>query len=249
MEEQIIRRKRKILMLRIILVLCVLVMVTFGVLLALEFQTRNAAQSFYDEVAIPFMPEYVQDQGPNIDFDALRESMPDIVGWIQSDGTPINFPIVQGEDNDFYLYRLPDQSRNKLGSIFLDYRNQADFSSKYTLIYGHNTETGDMFGTFRNYRNQQYYEDHSSMMIFTPSADYELKLFAGYLLDSANEVPPTRFDDAEHFEQFITEIKTRSVFKSDLDVSFDDQIVYLCTCTTGGSRNVRLIIVGKLVEM
>ena len=252
MENQNIRKKRKLLILRIALMLSIIAMITFAALLAWEFYTRQAGQSFYDEVAVGFKPSLNQeapDQEPFVDFDALREIMPDIVGWLQSYGTPINYPIVQGRDNDFYLRHLPDKSRNKLGSIFLDYRNAADFSDQNILIYGHNTDTGDIFGSFKNYRNQQYFEAHSSMFIFTPSADYELILFAGYLLDSAHEVPPMKFDDEAQFEQFISNIKRRSVFKSDTDVNFSDQIVFLCTCTTGGSRNERLIIVGKLAEI
>jgi sortase B len=183
-----------------------------------------------------------------IDFDTLREQFPNIVAWIQSEGTPINYPIVQGSDNDYYLHRFPDGTRNKMGSIFLDYRNSNEFSDTGIIIYGRNTATGDMFGTLRNYRNQQYFEKHPVMFIFTPTASYEVRLFAGYVLDSAVEVPPMRFDSQESFERFIENIRRRSAFKSDIEVNYGDRLVFKATYT-GVNVNDRLIIVGVLTDL
>ena len=181
-----------------------------------------------------------------IDFDAMQEIFPDIVGWIQSEGTVINYPIVQGLNNDFYLYHLPDGSRHVMGSIFLDYRNSPYFTDQSIIIYGHDMRSGDMFGSLRHYANQLYFEQHSSMFIFTPNQEYKLVLFAGYILDSAFEVPPMSFNDAEDFERFISNIKKRSIFTSDVEVNFGDRLMFLATCVASGSINDRLIIVGKL---
>jgi len=195
-----------------------------------------------DAIVLPVQPFVV-------DFDQLRTQFPNIVGWIQSAGTPINYPIVQSTDNDFYLYRLPNGVRHPWGSIFLDYRNAPDFSSSVSIIYGHNMRSDDMFGSLRNYRNQSFFDAHDSMFIFTPEQDYLLLLFAGYLVDSAYEVPPMNFQSEETFNQWLAETRNRSFFHSQVDVSFDDRIMFLATCTDSGRHTERFVIVGRLVPV
>jgi len=263
-EQDAIRRKRKLIILCCVLVLSVGLTAVFAVSLALEIRTQQSGQTFYGSLPVAYKPRPAQNAPgggisvdvpvgfteahvPFIDFASTRESFPDIIGWIQSYNTVINYPVVHGSDNDFYLSHLPDQSKNKMGSIFLDYRNQADFSEKNILIYGHNMGSGDLFGSLKNYSNQSYFEQHDSMYLFTPSADYELLLFAGYVLDSAQEVPPMSFRDAADFEQYKSDIRSRSVFKSDTDIQYGDQLIFLCTCTPGGSKDERLILVCKTV--
>ena len=182
-----------------------------------------------------------------IDFDTLKENYPTLVAWIKSEN--INYPIVQGKDNNYYLSRLPNGKHHVMGSIFLDYRNLKDFSEQCIILYGHDSRKGDMFGSLKHYANQEYYEQNSSMFIFTPECDYKLILIAGYIIDSAIEVPPMNFSDSTDLARYVTDIKSRSIFKSDssIEINYDDQLVYLATCTPTGSINDRLIIVGKLV--
>jgi len=181
-----------------------------------------------------------------IDFDTMRGNYPDIVAWIKAEN--LNYPIVQGIDNNYYLSRLPNSKHHVMGSIFLDYRNLEDFSEQTIILYGHDSRKGDMFGSLKYYASQEYYEQNSSVLIFTPKCDYNLMLIAGYIIDSAFEVPPMNFIDPEDFEQYIADIKNRSIFKSksDIEVNYGDQLVYLATCISSGSINDRLIIVGKL---
>jgi sortase B len=186
---------------------------------------------------------------PILDFEVARESIPDIIGWIQSEGTVINYPIVQGVDNDFYLNHLPDQSENKLGSIFVDYRNNPDFTDGNIIIYGHNTRTGDLFGSLRRYFDQQFYEDHDSMFIFTPTGNYKVLFFAGYTIDVRNESLPSGFAGSADFERYVSGIRSRSIFRSAVDVSYGDQLVFLVTCHGASGGPVRLILVGRLAEV
>jgi len=246
-------------------------MAYFAVNLVLEMNTRQSGQSFYNDLRIDFQSRSVREASfvdkpagkplgnapldaaqahvPFMDFDSTRENIPDLVAWIHSNGTEISYPVVHGEDNDYYLSHLPDKSKNKIGSIFLDSRNLSGFSDKNILIYGHNMSSGDMFGSLKNYSNQRYFDEHQSMYLFTPAADYELILYAGYVLDSAKEVPPTSFVDSSDFEWYISDISRRSLFKSDAEVSFGEQLVFLCTCTPGGSKDERLVIVCKLAGL
>jgi len=266
-DRELRRSKIKIRILSAIFLISVGLMIAFGVGIFLEMRETGQGQSFYSAVAVEFKPRIIaplpaplvinpdtQDAAeptetefvPFMDFDALREQFPNIVGWIQSQGTIINYPIVQGTDNDFYLDHLPDGTRHRWGSIYLDYRNAPDLTDSSIIIYGHDMASGDMFGSFLHYHNQDYFEQHPSMFIFTPTGNYLLTLFAGYVLDATQEHPPMFFIDEAAFDMYISDIRNRSIFTSDVEVNFGDRVVFLATCTRGGSRHGRLIIVGKL---
>jgi sortase B len=270
MEENIKKESDiKIKILYTALAISVLLVLYFGVSLFLELNTQRTGREFFATMPVEFVPrdilnapvgsvhifhetreEHAEEPQfvPFVDFDALRVDFPSIVGWIQSEGTVINYPIVQGVDNDFYLYRLPDGTRHAWGSIFMDYRHAADFSGDIIKIYGHNMRSGDKFGSLKYYESQLYFHNHPTMFIFTPYQNFVLEIFAGYFLDSGFEVPPLTFRDAEHFYEYIIDIRSRSIFTSLLDINFGDQIVLLCTCTESSNRNERLIIAGRLVE-
>jgi len=191
------------------------------------------------------VPEEVWE--PYMDFRALSEGFSGIVGWIKLEGTAIDYPIMQWTNNSYFLSRLPDGTSHRSGSVFLDYRNNADFSDKGNSIYAHESKTQDMFGSLKNYRRQEFYEEHPTVYIYTPVKDYELVLIAGYLVDSGVEIPPLGFKDEDAFFSHIDNIKSRSFFKSDVSVGPDDRLVNLCTCAYDYT-NARWIIVGKLVE-
>ena len=186
---------------------------------------------------------------PYLDFEALAERFPGVVAWIQLEGTKLDYPVMQWTDNYHFLGHLPDGTRQRSGSVFLDYRNSADFSDVNTLIYGHESRTGDMFGILKSYRKQSFYEENPVIYIYTPERDFELVLVAGYLVDSGVETPPLSFRDDAAFDAHIASIKQRSLFQSDVwaSASAGDRIVSLCTCAYD-YPNARLVIVGKLVE-
>lgn len=192
---------------------------------------------------------------PYVDFGDLNERYePITAAWLVIEGTIIDYPVMyregdKGNNNDYFLRRLPDGTSHRNGSIYIDGRNSPDFTDKNTVVYGHNMGSGDMFGSLKQYRSQEFYEQHPIAYIYTPDKDYALVLFAGYDLDSAYEVPPMSFRNSEDFLSHIARIKRRSVFKSDVEVSADDLIVSLATCSVSSNRNARLILVGKLVEL
>jgi len=186
---------------------------------------------------------------PYVDFDVLNATFRGTTAaWILLEDTVIDYPVMQGSDNDYFLRRLPDGTNHRNGSIFIDYRCSSDFTDRNTLLYGHDMRSGDMFGAFRGYNNQAFYEQHPVFYIFTPERDYALVLFAAYKLDSAVEVPPLTFRDDEAFMAHVANIKQRSVFRSDVEVSVGDRIVSLATCDAS-HKNARLIVVGKLIDL
>ena len=183
---------------------------------------------------------------PYVDFEELGENYPGFFAWILLENTLLDYPVMKWTNNSYFLGHLPDGSKNRSGSVFLDYRNKTDFTDKNTLIYGHESRVGEMFGSLKNFRKQAFYDENPIIYIFTPDKDYALVLFSAYLLDSGVETPPMRFRDDAAFESHIKDIKRRSFFRTDVEVSADDLIVSLCTCAYDYT-NARLIVVGKLV--
>jgi sortase B len=169
------------------------------------------------------------------------------MAWIRIDGTSVNYPIMYGTDNEYFLNHLPNGKKSKRGSIFIDYRNSPDFSDQNTMIHGHRMRSGAMFGALRHYANQSFYNSHSTVSIFTPEKNFDVKLFAGYTLNQTVETPPLRFRDAESFNSYIKNARQRSIFKSDVEVNHGDRLVTLATCEYS-IKEGRLVLVGKLVE-
>lgn len=183
-----------------------------------------------------------------IDFEYLSQINPDVVGWIYAEGTGIDYPAVQGRDNDYYLRRLFTGERNKLGSIFMDYRTSKDFSGKNTILYGHNMKDGSMFSSLTKYGNQNFYDKFPSMQLYTPAGDYEIELFAGFVVDGNYESVRFEFTDDNDFLSYIDTIRGESDFNSDINVSADDRIITLCTCSYEYD-NARYTLFGKLTPV
>ena len=184
---------------------------------------------------------------PYVDFDELSERFPGIVAWIQLNGTLLDYPVMIGNDNAFYLSHLPDGTYDRAGSVFLDYRNSIDFTDRNSLIYGHMSRVGEMFGALKEYRNQSFYNSHPYINLYTRHADYRIIVFAGYLVDSGVETPPMSFADDAAFNNYLANLRRRNLFTSNVQVSSSDRLVCLCTCAYDFT-NARLVIVGKLVE-
>jgi len=183
---------------------------------------------------------------PYVDFEALNAEFPGIVGWLVLENSPINFPVMLYSDNEFFIRHLSDGTPHRSGSIFLDYRNESDFSDKSILIYGHMTRNQDMFGILREYRNQEFFDANPVIYLFTPQKDYTIKLFASNLAHSRRDHPPLVFEDDE-FIEYVDKLKSGSFIKSDVEVNENDRIVSLCTCAYDFNE-ARLILTGILVN-
>lgn len=159
----------------------------------------------------------------------------------------IPYPIAQAPDNDYYLTHLFTGEKNKVGSIFLDYRNQRDFSDKNTIIYGHNMLDGSMFSSLTNYAEQSYYESYPQMTLFTPRGNYSLQLFAGIVLDGSEDTIRFTFTDNDDFSNYIRMLKENSTFTSSVSVMPEDPIVTLSTCSYT-FNNARYVLFGRLAS-
>ena len=253
-----------------LIVLCVVFVVVFGVSAFKIISTLSGykkAEKSYEQTSSQFttvaapaatpagkekeedIPQAPLEKFPlKVDFNALRETCKDAVGWIYSPGTPINYPIVRTDDNVFYIEHLPDGDYSANGSIFVDCRNAGDFSNKNTVIYGHNMNDGSLFASLRNYRDASYYPTHPAIYICTPDKYYRLDIFAGVVTPADSYVYAFNFDTDEQFMAYVEMLKEESTFKSDVEVKPDDQTVVLSTCTYEVDDG-RYVVVGKLTEI
>ena len=180
----------------------------------------------------------------SVDFSTLKEKNQDIVGWIYSKDTPINYPVVQAKDNQYYLHRLINGEYNASGSIFMDYRNNLNLEDNNTIIYGHNMKSDEMFGTLQNYKNQEYYDNHKILYYFTQEKKYEIKLIAGYTASLKDDIYNLNEINQEQKEKLLQ----KSDFKSDVNISQNDKLITLSTCSYE-YEDARYILIGILDEI
>ncbi len=167
----------------------------------------------------------------SIDWDALREINPDIVGWIYVENTDIDYPIVQGEDNDYYLSYSFDGTASSSGCIFLDCDAASDMTSANNLIYGHNMLDGSMFAQLLEYKDQEYLNQNYRIIIVTPTSGYLLSPAFTYVCSGSDQVRQIDFSSDEEFQAYITDLMGRSVTESIVDLSSVDKLFSLVTCS------------------
>ena len=189
--------------------------------------------------------------GSAMDFTSLLTQNEDLVAWLQIADTVVDYPVVQGEDNEFYVNHRFDRKYSRAGTLFMDYRNAQQFEDQNTIIYGHHMGNGTMFCSLKDYKKQAYFDEHPTLMLYTPEGDYRIELFAGYVVPIRDTALPCfymNYEDEAAFMEYIAEAKRRSTFDSEVEVTPMDRIITLCTCTYE-VYNARYVLQGKLVPM
>lgn len=181
---------------------------------------------------------------PVVDFDALREVNSDIVAWIYLEDTTINYPVVQGDDNNYYLKHMFEGSWNSAGCIFLDSRNASDFSDRHSVIYGHHMRNGSMFSALDEYKAQEFYNEHPTILLMTPEYNYIIEVFSAYVTNVNENAWDLAFTQTD-YEAWLEETKKKSCFTSTLTPEPSDRVVTLSTCSYEFD-NARFVVVGIL---
>lgn len=182
-----------------------------------------------------------------VDFEELWKENGDVVGWLYCPDTVINYPIVQGDDNDYYLRRLLDGSNNIAGTLFIDVRNKGDFSDWNTVVYGHNMHNGTMFGTLTEYNSQEYYNAHPVMYLLTPLQNYKIEFIAGYVTSVDSEIYDIK-NTIEERDTIVQMALDKTGFTSEVVITDNDRIITLSTCSYE-YENARYVLLGVLREI
>lgn len=181
-------------------------------------------------------------------FQRLVEMNENIVGWIHVPGSQLDNPILQAEDNDYYLHHNHLDEKSRAGSVFMDYRNDVSDIGRHTILYGHVMRNGTMFGELAQFAQQAYADGHRKISFSTLYKNYELLVFAAYETTTDFYYIETNFADDEAFSNFLVDIRSRSDINMPVNVLATDKIVTLSTCTTSLEENERFVVHAKLVE-
>lgn len=182
----------------------------------------------------------------SIDFSYLKTVNTDICGWIFLEDSVISYPIVQAEDNEFYLTRSYNKSASNFGSIFLDMRNTNNFKDYNTIVYGHNMKNGSMFGGLKRYQEENYYKEHKYFYIFTEDKMYRYQVCSAYTTTAGSDVYTTQYDTVEDWLAYEQKIIGYSIIDTNVSLEKEDKIITLSTCH-GVHTDNRFIVQAKLV--
>ncbi len=189
---------------------------------------------------------YINEPLIDVDFTNLLAKNGDTAGWIQVSGTNINYPIVQTDNNEYYLTHAFDGSYNEAGWIFADYRNNF-IDDRNLIIYGHARLNSTMFGTLKNVVKSYWYTDKDNYVvkISTPSVNSSWQVFSTYAIDPEDYYIKTYFEDDDSFLEFAKILKARSVYDYNVELKPTDRILTLSTCY---SNNQRIVLHAKLIK-
>ncbi len=179
----------------------------------------------------------------------FESSMPDLYGWIFIDGTEVDYPVVQSGDNDFYLNMSPEQTYQEIGSIFADFRNGKDVATnRNTVLYGHNLTWGGMFHDVQNFFENEEIFRNTLIYIYTIDGICVFEPFSVYEANAYYQYFRTDFEDEADFVAFANEVKSNSVWETDVTLTAEDRLITLSTCT---NRDVdgRYALHGRLVQV
>ena len=192
-----------------------------------------------------------KDEPPfEVDWTALKEINEDIIGWVYFTGLPqISYPILQADNNEYYVHRTYDLSSDtsKAGCIFMDYRMADDFSSPYSIIYGHNVRDGSMLSDLARLKDQTLYDEEPYFWILTPEGNYRYQIFSIFQCHRAADVFQRSFDGwGEDFSKWQSELKLRNSMQGDVKLREDGHVIAFSTCVPNSFD--RTIVCGTYID-
>lgn len=256
---------------KIRLLILALALIVFGVSAGVIYSTHRNYQKeeeVYEDAAAQFVRPVTVGEGEGtsgsdssgegeereyapieVDFEALLEESPDAVGWLYCEGTTINYPVVQGVDNKFYLKHNYKGETQNSGAVFVDADNRSGFQDANTFVYGHYMNDGSMFAVLRSWEEEGFYEEHPVMWLLTPEQDYKVVLFAGYNTVIGSDTYLIFEKPGAKFDEYLRACAEKSDFKTDVVVDGAKNCIVLSTCALYTATNSRYVMHGILVPV
>lgn len=233
-------------MLWLLLLLCLAGAVIFAVLAWMEWKPLMEAENHYADIRHNYGQAVQQGSG----WQQLWEQYSSAVGWISAPDLGIDYPVMQGGDNEYYLNHLPDGRYNVVGSVFMDVKNDPLLNDPLTLVYAHHVGGGEMFSPLVNYHSQAFLEEHPTMMYYTPEKTYCMEVFAAQEVDGADGAFLWEYEAAENEDQAAQWLEAL-VAASDISGPTpqpQDHLLALVTCYSLREDAPRYIVYGILKE-
>ena len=218
----------------ILLIICIFIFCISTWKLYGYYRSYKKAKDTYSKIAKE--NDKISKNERKIDFKKLKSQNQDIAGWIYIRGTTIDYPIVQGKDNEEYLHQDFNKKKSSSGTIFLDNNCKKDFTSDNNIIYGHHMKNGTMFAQLLKFREKSFLKKHNEIMIFTPDRTIHLKVISAYAQKAQNKIPVTFANDKQK-KAYIKKIESMSEQTIKTSRINDSHIYTFVTCSYEGEDN------------
>lgn len=193
---------------------------------------------YYDFINLPLI---------NVNLQELKKINPETIGFLKVNGTNINYPVVQTNDNDYYLTHTFDGSKNGGGWVFLDYRNNINQLQDNSIIYAHGRENETMFGSLKNVLQKSWQTEKENHVIYlsTENKNFLWQVFSTYKIPTETYYLTSEFGSEENHQKFIDTIIKRSNYDYHTSVSIEDKILTLSTCLNDEEK---VVLHAKLIK-
>ncbi|MDD5018269.1 MAG: class B sortase [Eubacteriales bacterium] len=216
---------------------------------------QNLAIELYEKTVVTDDASQVFEQpgaavlSPRDCFASVLADNPDIVGRISIEAQGITYLVTQADDNEHYLKTGYDGEKSNNGTIFLDYRCDADTAALegHYIIYGHNMKDGSMFHNLMEYKNEDVFYNNRIIRFDTLYQDHEWEIFSAYVTDTNFYFIDTVFEGDSEWLDFLHEIQQKSMHETDTELVADDVVLTLCTCSYE-FNNARFVIHARLID-
>lgn len=237
------KRTRKDVIYDAILLIAICVFIFSAVVLGKYFYGLHANEQAYEEIQNELV--VTNSEGEEVwvwDYQKMVSQYPNIKGWI-TQGEFIDYPIVQSDDNAYYLTHNAANQYNGGGAIFIDYRNDLGLEDDNSIIYGHNMRNSSMFGSLKSYTDYSYYQANKFFDVYIAEKHYRYEVFAAYFTSEISE-ETYRYDfvSDEEFIQYLNTARSSSLYQTDFrELTVEDKVITLSTCTNS-DKTKRMIV-------
>lgn len=229
----------------ILLIVGLALLIGAGVIWFTSQQAYQVGIDEYEQVADANVTEDAVTGRPVVDFAALKLLNPEIVGWIQIPGTPINYPVCQHSDNDYYLEHTFLDQYNLAGTVFMDYRSNANLSGWNTVMYGHHLKNGEMFAKVADYSDQAQFNTIQNIYYVSEDGQVHVLVPLCCMVVNGYDVDSIQFDFADQasFEAYVQSLIDRSSARSATATAAGVSHIYMLSTCSYANENDRTILV------
>ena len=188
------------------------------------------------------------------EYETLYQKNKKLIGWLKIDDTNIDYPVMQTDNNEYYLDHNYNQEYDKNGSIFLDYNCSVYPRSTNMIVYGHHMKSGNMFGNLQKYAKESYYKKHSMITFDTiyEKAQYEVMYVFRSQVYNDNDIVFKYYQFIEansetEFDSYMQEMSKLSLYDTGVTAQYGDSLLTLSTCDSSQTDG-RFVVVAKRVS-
>lgn len=215
-------------------------------------EIAEAVEKYTAPASVPADSEEGED-GPEyapitVNFEYFKRTNEDVVGWLYCEDPQISIPVLQTNNNTFYLKHSFSGRKSSVGAPFVDSRNRFGFEDANTIVFGRKMTYGSMFSFLENWNSQEYYDSHRELYLLTPDGDYRVEIIAAYTVPANSNTFTVIYKTGRDMEGYLERIMERSAI--DTDVEADPNSKYILLSTYAGRRDSeRNVLHGKLIPL